>query len=138
MSRTSKIPFWTRYPNDETRYPLAVVLETIYSLNLLFPHWDPGTNKFLAKHDQHFHKIGPFDGPRTLDLLEFDHWRDRLSEVYEEIFRSPPVSWSQLWQDRRNPQQFWTFWIALIILALTAVSTVAAIIQAWASVKALN
>ena len=113
------------------------MIETIHSLNLLFPHWDRQTNRLLAADDQHFHRIGPFEGPRTLDLLEFEYWRDRLFELYEEVYRSPPVSWAQLWRDRRNPQQFWTFWIALIILALTMISTIATVIQAWATVQAL-
>jgi hypothetical protein len=135
---TFETPLWAEHINARRRYPPALIIETIHSLNLLFPHWDPRTNKYLAQNDQHFHKIRPFDGPRTLDLFEFDYWRDRLSEVYEEIFRSPPVSWAQLWQDRRNPQQFWTFWIALIILAMTTISTVATVVQAWASVQALS
>jgi hypothetical protein len=78
-----------------------------------------------------------FEGSRTLNMLEFDRWKDRLTELYEEVFQSPPVSWAQLWRDRRNPQQFWTFWIALLILALTIVSTFATVIQSWASVASL-
>lgn len=118
--------------------PSSVLVETILSLDLLFPAWDRRTNELLEKHGQSFHQTGPFEVSRTLNLMDFDHWRDRLLEVYEEIFQSPPVSWAQLWRDRRNPQQFWTFWIALAILALTVVSTLTGIIQAWASVKSLR
>jgi len=108
------------------------------SIDLLFPSWDRRTNEFLEKEGQSFHQMGPFDTSRTLNLLDFGHWRDRLLEVYEEIFESPPVSREQLWADRRNPQQFWTFWIALAILGLTILSNVTGIVQAWASVKALR
>jgi hypothetical protein len=118
--------------------PSSVLVETILSLDLLFPAWDRRTNELLEKHGQSFHQTGPFEVSRTLNLMDFDYWRDRLLEVYEEIFQSPPVSWAQLWRDRRNPQQFWTFWIALVILALTVVSTFTGIIQAWASVKSLR
>ena len=62
--------------------------------------------------------------------MEFDHWRDRLLEVYDVVFTSPPASWKQLMLDRRSPQQFWTFWIALLILALTLVQTGTGIKQA--------
>ena len=108
------------------------------SLDLLFPFWDSNTVALLAKERQTFHEYGPFEGTTTLTLSDFVHWRDRLLELHEEIFQSPPVSWAQLWRDRRSPQQFWTFWIAILILALTVLSTVATIIQAWASVKALR
>jgi hypothetical protein len=110
-----------------------VLIETIQSLNLLFPHWDGATVRLLEKHGQTFHSSGPYDGPAPLNLMEFDHLRDRLLEVYDVIFQSPPVSWKQLWRDRRNPQQFWTFWIALLILVLTLISTIATIMQAWKS-----
>lgn len=90
------------------------------------------------RNGQNFHHVAPFDGPRTLNLGEFVYWRDRLLEVYEEVYRSPPVSWGQLWADRRNPQQWYTFWIALVILVLTFISCIASIVQAWASIRALS
>jgi len=92
----------------------------------------------LQSQGQSFHQIGSFDEPTTLSLADFHVWGNRLFEIYDVIFMSPPVSWSQLWQDRRNPQQFWTFWIALVILALTMLSCVTGIVQAWASIEALK
>jgi hypothetical protein len=118
--------------------PFEVLNETKLSLDLLFPFWDSRTVTLLEKEKQTFHEYGPFEVTKTLTLLDFDHWRDRLLELHEEIFQSPPVSWAQLWRDRRNPQQFWTFWVALMILLLTVLSTAATIVQAWASVKALK
>ncbi len=118
--------------------PLRVLEETKLSLDLLFPFWDSSTVALLAKEKQDFHESGPFEVTRTLNLMDFDCWRDRLLELHEEIFQSPPISWAQLWRDRRIPQQFWTFWIAIMILILTILSTVATIIQAWASLKALD
>lgn len=118
--------------------PLKVLEESKLSLDLLFPFWDSRTIELLAKERQNFHEYGPFESIGILTLLDFDHWRDRLLELHEEVFLAPPVSWAQLWRDRRNPQQFWTFWIALMILLLTVTSTVATIVQAWASIKALR
>lgn len=115
----------------------ALLQETIKSLNLLFPRWDPRTKALLRECGENFQDAGPFEGPKTLNVLEFNHWRDRILELYEEIYQSPPVSWAQLWRDRRNPQQFWTFWIALVILFLTFVSAATSIAQTIASFKAL-
>lgn len=105
---------------------------------MLFPHWDPCTDKVLKKHGQTFHDLAPFDGPRTLNLNEFDYWRQRLLELHEEVHLSPPVSLQQLWSDQRNPLQWSTFWTAQVILALTLVSCVASLVQAWASLKTLQ
>ncbi|KAL8715347.1 MAG: hypothetical protein Q9225_006386 [Loekoesia sp. 1 TL-2023] len=124
--------------NKQPLVPLQVLEETKLSLALLFPFWDSRTVAFLVKEKQDFHEHGPFEATRALTLLDFDHWRDRLLELHEEVFQPPPVSWAQLWRDRRSPQQFWTFWIAIMILALTVVSTAATIVQAWASLKALD
>lgn len=112
--------------------------ETIQSLNLLFPLGDRDTNIFLTKEKQSFHLSRPHVMQAdSMSFSDFDHWRDRLLEV-REVLDAPPVSWAQLWRDRRNPQQFWTFWIALIILALTALSLIASVVQAWATLKALQ
>lgn len=117
---------------------LTVLEETKLSLDLLFPFWDSRTITLLVNEKQNFHEYGSFEATKTLNLMDFDHWRDRLLELHEEIFLSPPISWAQLWRDRRSPQQFWTFWIAIMILILTVFSTVATVIQAWASLKALG
>jgi hypothetical protein len=115
-----------------------VLRETLLSLDLLFPIWDHATLRLLEGHKQSFHESGPFLAQSsTLTLSDFDYWRDRLLEL-REVLNAPPVSWAQLYRDRRNPQQFWTFWIALFILALTLLSSVMSLVQAWASVKALQ
>lgn len=105
---------------------------------MLFPQWDSETQGLLSKHGQTFHSVGPFHGPRRLDLHEFDYWRDQLLELHEEIYLAPADSWRQLWIDRRNPHQYYTFWVALVVLILSSCSLIASIIQAWASVKSLN
>ena len=112
--------------------------ETITTLNLLFPHWDSATQLMLLEHKRTFHHALPIDGPRRLSLQEFHYWRDRLLELYEEVYLAPPTSWRQAWADRRNPLQWYTFWIAIIVFILSVVSCTASIIQAWASVVALR
>ncbi|ERF73921.1 hypothetical protein EPUS_05344 [Endocarpon pusillum Z07020] len=115
-----------------------VLRETLLSLDLLFPIRDHATSQLLEDHRQSFHESGPFLAQSsTLTLGDFDYWRDRLLEL-REVLDAPPVSWQQLYRDRRNPQQFWTFWIALFILALTLLSSIASLVQAWASLKALK
>jgi hypothetical protein len=113
--------------------------ETIRTLDLLFPSWHKETGVFLKKKGQSFHDIvDPLEHGRTLHLLDFHHWRDRLLQVSEDIYQSPPSSWAQLWNDTRNPQQFYTFWIALVILGLTLVSTVTSVVSMVTSIVQMN
>jgi hypothetical protein len=84
-------------------------------------------------------------GSRPLKLRGFKYMREHLLELYEEVFLSPPASWAQLWSDRRNPQQWFTFWLALIIAILTVIATfftilgtVTSMIQTWATLKMLR
>ena len=111
------------------------------SLNLLFPHWDPKTDSFMLQHDHTFHLGGPFEEPAPLSLANFDHWRDRLLELHL-VFVSPPVGLSQMWADRRNPLQWYTFWLAVIILVLTIIfgiiSSVTGILQTHVAYSSLK
>jgi hypothetical protein len=126
---------------SRTVLPLSVLKETLLSLNLLFPHWDTLTDNFMLQHDQTFHRDGPFDDPRPLNLSDFDHWRNRLLELHQ-IFHSPPVGWTQIWADRRNPLQWYTFWIAIVILILTIIfgiiSSVTGIFQTYLSYESVR
>lgn len=106
------------------------------TLALLFPIWDPATEQELSSHVQkiRFHTHHPIEGERVLNIFRYTVWRDRILELYDDVYLSPPASWAQLRKDRRNPQQFWTFWIAMVILLLTLISTVATVIQTVATV----
>jgi hypothetical protein len=120
--------------------PLAVIKETLTTLNHLFPHWDSLTDDFMLQHDQTFHLDGPFDDTVPPNLADFEHWRDRLLELHQ-IFNAPPVGWTQIWTDRRNPLQWYTFWLAIAILILTVffglISSITSIMQTYYAHEAL-
>jgi hypothetical protein len=118
--------------------PPSVLKETAETLDLLFPIWDRRTEKFLLKEGKGLHEYGSFPLKRKLNLMDYNVWRDRLLEVYEEIYKAPPVTWSQLWRDRRNPHLFYTFWLAFAILVLTLGQFVTGVIQTWASLQGLR
>lgn len=122
-------------PDRIASAPLDVSIyeEASRTLDLLFPPWDPKTQRFLKQ--QRRENILAYAQPRELDLKHYSIWRDRLLELNEDIFLAPPEGWVQLWNDRRDPQKFWTFWIALIIFFLTMVSTVATVLQTWATLR---
>lgn len=79
--------------------------------------------------------------PERLYLSDFHYWRDRLSEICFE-YQSPPSRWRELWTDRRNRLQWYTFWLAVAIFILTIVfgliSSVTACMQTIYAYEALQ
>lgn len=53
-------------------------------------------------------------------LSNFRFWRDRLAIIKEVYDESTPDSFSQWWHDRRNGVQWHNFWVAMVVLGLTA------------------
>lgn len=112
--------YLTHDSNNIEIIPHAVIDEYTKSMNLLFPSWDLKTQRFLRKRDQTFGMEAPVDYPGSLYLSDFHFWRDRLSILFTE-FSSPPPSMTQLYHDRRNVLQWYTFWFAVLIVGLTVI-----------------
>lgn len=117
--------------------PQKLVRETIASLNMLFPQWNPATQALLREHGQTFDSVPPFDGPRRLTLQEFSYWRDHLIDLHD-VYKAEPDSWFQLVFDRRNPQQWWPFWIAMVVFVLSLASFATSVAQVIIAQKALD
>lgn len=52
-------------------------------------------------------------------IENFVRWNDRLvvlKQVFDEV---TPRNLSQWWHDRRNGVQWWTFWVAILVLGMT-------------------
>lgn len=113
--------------------PAEVYEETSRTLDLLFPSWDKPTQRLLKRKGKTFNSLNSRN--RMLDLKHYPYWKDRLLELNEDIFLGPPEGWAQLWNDRRDPQKFWTFWIALAVFTLTIASTIASVLQTWATLR---
>ena len=56
---------------------------------------------------------------RVLD--DYQYWQERLQIIIEAYNKSEPKALPQWWYDRRNKVQWYTFWIAALILVLTIV-----------------
>jgi hypothetical protein len=105
-------------------FPSNFACETLQTLALLFPKYDKKTRKWyegLAAEndlDPEVMECGHlFADERQIE--SFQYWHDRLvvlKQVYDE---SRPSTISQWWHDRRNSVQWYTFWVAIVVLALT-------------------
>lgn len=101
-------------------FPPAILAETIRTLDLLFPFGHESTREFLDKSGQTFYRTSSRDLSRPTDFGEFHHWRKRIMNLHD-VFEQAPRSVLQMWTDRRNPMQWWTFWLAAIIAVLTVI-----------------
>lgn len=54
-------------------------------------------------------------------IERFRFWHDRLVVLKQVFDEATPKTLSQWWYDRRNGVQWYTFWVAAIVLGLTLV-----------------
>ena len=121
--------------------PTNLIKETLLSLTLLFPNWDPRTEAYLRKTHRTLFIGGSITSPKQLHLMDFFYWRDRLAELHTES-QSYPTNWRLMWRDRRNPLQWYTFWFAVAVLIFTVIfGTIASVtacmttVYTWQTLK---
>ncbi|KAL8969928.1 MAG: hypothetical protein Q9197_004090 [Variospora fuerteventurae] len=127
--------------------PAGLAEETIRTMSLLMP---PSLGKANAwfQQEQRKHRLDTSVGQcdrlnsseRQIDNFHF--WRERLVLLKRTYDEAEPRSLSQLWWDDRKKTQWLTFWVAVLVFLMTiffgVIQSVASIVQAWASVKALR
>jgi hypothetical protein len=105
-------------------YPKGLIDETVRTLMLLFPRGHKFTEMWYRKLvsaeglDPCVIKCGCL----RADDRQFEHfkyWRDRLVILKQVFDESRPSTLSQWWNDRRNGAQWYTFWVAILVLILT-------------------
>jgi hypothetical protein len=107
-------------------FPDGFIDETIRTLALLFPQSDLKTRKWFRKLsrtsnlDCHAVKC---DRLRAIDrhIDNFAFWRDRLVVLKQVFDEAEPSTLSQWWCDRRSEVQWYTFWVAILVLVFTLV-----------------
>jgi hypothetical protein len=102
--------------------PDGLAAETLDTLALLFPSYHVKTKEWVvhctlpSEVDMHILELGRL---RDCHASDFKFWRKRLVAVYK-VFKSPHQrSIAQQWHDRRDKAQWYTFWVAIVILCLT-------------------
>ena len=100
----------------------AVLLETIDTLNLLFPVGHESTRELLRREDKmSLLGLGHCDRPHLVDLEDYRVWKAQLADLVE-VFNEPPRNLSQLLSDNRNVKDLTNIWIGLLVLVLTVVT----------------
>lgn len=105
--------------------PPDLVSETLSTLALLFPQSDKQTAKWFTKIkskypylDGQMIKCGGLTSYQR-KIENFPIWHDRLVILKEELDNTKPSTIAQFWYDRRNGVQWYTFWVAVLVLILT-------------------
>ena len=124
-----------------------LIEETILTLRLLIPTNDPRSRHWFKKKQRKLgldSKAGSYGslGTSARQIEKFHYWRDRLVVLKQTFDESEPQTLRSWWYDDRKKVQWYTFWIALLVLALTIafglIQSISGIVQAWASVKSLQ
>jgi hypothetical protein len=105
-------------------FPLGLIEETLRTIALLFPQDDGQTEKWFRKlqNSRDVDKLLLRCGSLRLDdrqIEKFHFWHDRLVILKQAFDESRPAKLSQWWIDRRNGVQWYTFWVAVVVLILT-------------------
>ncbi|KAK6825973.1 hypothetical protein PG987_013467 [Apiospora arundinis] len=120
---------------DDAIFPDGLVNETLRTLALLFPEAQFGRRQHRCPGSRWFHQKCLREGSgRVLDarlarcgnlqmeerqIEHFTYWRDRLVILKQAYDDATPRALSQWWHDRRNGVQWYTFWVAILVLVLT-------------------
>ncbi|KAF2499047.1 hypothetical protein BU16DRAFT_261029 [Lophium mytilinum] len=105
-------------------FPPNLIYETLHTLALFFPQNDAQTRKWSSKVSA-LHNLDPnlarCGHLKTDDrqVSKFTFWHDRLVILKQVFDEARPRTLAQWWCDRRNGVQWYTFWVAILVLVLT-------------------
>lgn len=129
---------------DASLYPKELVTETLNTIALLFPKWDQDTRAWYLQEssirglDTYAIEVGHLDTDQR-QIENLTYWRDRLVILKQVFDEARPNTLQHWWNDRRNGVQWYTFWVAILILILTVffglVQSIEGALQVY---KALN
>jgi len=108
-----------------TGSPLSqqLIIETLQTLTLLIPRANADCKRWFTKHakaiDEGAGDVEPLRWARSPEKYIF--WGHRLEMIRLAYDESNPTNLGQWWRDRRNKVQWYTFWVAILVLVLTIV-----------------
>ena len=117
----STMACWHLYSNI---FPKDFIKETLQTLALILPEHDPQCRKWFklqkSQHnlDSQAIKCGHLS-TEDRQIHKFLFWHDRLVILKQRFDEEEPSTLYQWWYDRRKRVQWYTFWVAALVLGLT-------------------
>ena|SRR2546421_10623471 len=126
-------------------YPQSLLSETRNTLDLLFPIFDQKSKLWFEKQvskksartpgssgiiDPKAAKSSNLNAAQR-NISSFNYFRDRLISLKDEYDSHKPQSLRQRWYDRRNPTQWWAFYIATLVFVFGVAQVVEGAIQCY-------
>ncbi|KAH7370959.1 hypothetical protein BKA66DRAFT_444370 [Pyrenochaeta sp. MPI-SDFR-AT-0127] len=103
-------------------FPSGLIEETLRTLALLFPQSDSTINDWKMPAPLDLDPQLILCGHLKTDdrqIEKFRYWHDRIVVLKQVFDEATPRTLSQWWHDRRNGVQWYTFWVAIVVLSLT-------------------
>ncbi len=109
--------------SEDQVLPEQLILETLQTLTLLIPRSNVDCRRWFNKHATSIDEgAGDVEPLRWARLPEkYKYWGQRLEIIRLAYDESEPKSLGQWWHDRRSKVQWYTFWVAILILVLTII-----------------
>ncbi|EDN98828.1 hypothetical protein SS1G_13687 [Sclerotinia sclerotiorum 1980 UF-70] len=108
-----------------TIFPKGFIAETLRTIRLLIPQTEKQTKQWFEKKclsaphlDQKVLKCGRLRAENRR-IEDFEFWREQLVILKQYSDEAEPNTISQWWCDRRKRVQWYTFWVAMLVLSLT-------------------
>ncbi|KAK4099272.1 hypothetical protein N658DRAFT_430300, partial [Parathielavia hyrcaniae] len=128
-------------------FPHPFLDETLCTLTLLFSQNNRQSRRWLLAQVSS-HGLDPALGrcgslrAQTRRFEHFAFWHDRLVILKQAFDESRPRGLRQLWNDRRNSVQWYTFWVAILVFVMTVffglVQSIEGALQVYPSWQALR
>ncbi|KAM0257328.1 hypothetical protein ACHAQJ_004415 [Trichoderma viride] len=112
-------------------FPESFLQETLDTLALLFPSTDKETTKWLGG----IKNIDPqlaechYLCSRKRRFDRFNYWHDQLVILKQAFDESSPRSISNWWYDTRDGVRWYTFWVAILVFAVSAIFGIVQIVE---------
>lgn len=135
---------------EQAILPMALIEETLHTLALLLPEHDKSLSAwFTACQATELKKGKPPLDPLAKEcgqlkveqrqIEKFVYWHDRLVILKQAFDEAEPNSVRQWWYDRRKRVQWYTFWVAVLVLVLTIffglVQSIEGALQVYAALR---
>lgn len=113
-----------KHMQSQDIFPEGFIEETLRTLALIFPEGDKDCwrwfeiKKSKNNLDPEARKCGnPSSEERQIH--KFRYWHDRLIILKQAFDEKEPATIYQWWHDRRRRVQWYTFWVAVVVIGLT-------------------